>query len=75
MAHWCNLAMQIFCDLPIITRFEKLIQSLYTYFAKSPKRHLKFTKLIKIIEIKEQDPTQCEDMLDLHVITYETCSL
>jgi hypothetical protein len=51
------------------------MQSLYSYFAKTPKRHLEFTKLIKIMETKEQHPTQCEDTLDLHVITYETCSL
>jgi hypothetical protein len=36
---------------------------------------MEFTKLIDIWKQKEQVLTQCEDMLDLHVITYQTCFL
>jgi hypothetical protein len=53
MAHQCNLVMQTLFDLLTIVRFENLIYSLYSYFAKSSKKHMEFTKLIDIWKQRE----------------------
>ncbi len=49
MAHRTNLAVQILSHLQMVNRFEGLFHTLYNYFSKSPKRHLEFTKLVKIL--------------------------
>jgi hypothetical protein len=47
---------------------ENLLQTLHSYFAHSPKKHLEFTKLIEFIEKKrEQDCLKCENEIDLDV--------
>ncbi len=38
--------------LQMVNKFEGLLQNLYNYFFKSPKRHLKFTKLVELMEPK-----------------------
>jgi hypothetical protein len=35
-----------------VNRIEDLLQSLHTYFARSPKRHLEFVKLAEVLETK-----------------------
>jgi hypothetical protein len=47
-----NLAMQTLFTIPFMKRIESLLQTLRAYFAHSPKRHLEFTKLAKIMETK-----------------------
>jgi hypothetical protein len=36
----------------MVNKFEGMFQNLYNYFSKSPKRHLEFTKLAKLMEPK-----------------------
>jgi hypothetical protein len=36
----------------MVNRIEGLLQTLYNYFSKNPKRHLKFTKLVEVMETK-----------------------
>jgi hypothetical protein len=50
MAHRTNLAVQVLSNLPIVSKLEDLFQSLYAYISSSPKHHLEFIKLAKIIE-------------------------
>ncbi len=52
MAHLTNLVAQTFSNLPLVSWIENLLQCLYGYFNHSPKRHLKCTKIIKIMETK-----------------------
>jgi len=52
MAHRCNLTFNTLLTLGIVSSIEDLLQSWHVYFAHSPKRHLEFTKLISMMEIK-----------------------
>ncbi len=53
MAHWMNLVVQTLLVFPLVKHIENLfIQTLQAYFAHYTKRHLEFTKLTKIMEIK-----------------------
>jgi len=52
MAHQTNLAMQTLSAIPLVKCIESLLQTLHAYFAHFPKRHLKFIKLIEIMETK-----------------------
>jgi len=52
IAHKTNLAIQILLHLQMIIRLEGLIYTLYNYFSNSLKRHLEFTKLVKLMETK-----------------------
>jgi hypothetical protein len=52
MVHHINLVVQIFSHLPLISCIDAFLQYLYAYFCHNLKRHLKFTKLAKIMEIK-----------------------
>jgi hypothetical protein len=52
MAHHMNLVVQTLSILPLVKCIESLLQTLHAYFAHSPKRHLEFTKLAKIMETK-----------------------
>jgi hypothetical protein len=53
MAHRTNLAAQTLSSLLLVIHLEHLLQTLHSYFAHSPKRHLEFTKLVEILEMKE----------------------
>lgn len=44
-AHMTNLAFEKLDKLAIVSRLEHLCNSLYAYFASSPKRHLEYQKL------------------------------
>jgi hypothetical protein len=52
MAHQKNLAVQILSSLPLMICLEHLLQTLDNCFAHSQKKHLKFTKLIEMLETK-----------------------
>ncbi len=47
-----NLALQTLLVFPLVKCIENLLKTLHAYFAHSPKRHLEFTKLAKIMETK-----------------------
>ncbi len=51
VTHYTNLAIKLiriaFGDL-----LENMLQTLHSYFARSPKRHLEFTKLEELMQIK-----------------------
>jgi len=53
MAHRTNLAVQSLSSLLLVIHLEHLLQTLHNYFAHSPKRHLEFTKLVEMLETKE----------------------
>ncbi len=38
-------------NIPMVAKVEDLLQSLHIYFSSSPKRHLEFIQLAKIVEI------------------------
>jgi hypothetical protein len=48
MTHQTNFVVQAFFKLNMVCRLENLIQALYAHFSNSPKRHLEFSKLVKI---------------------------
>jgi hypothetical protein len=52
ISHRTNLAVKELSNLPVIAKIKNLLQSLYSYFACSPKRHLEFTKLAAVMETK-----------------------
>jgi hypothetical protein len=51
-SHRTNLAVRSLSGLAVVNRIEDLLQSLHTYFARSPKRHLEFVKLAEVLEMK-----------------------
>jgi hypothetical protein len=52
MAHKTNLAILNFLTMPMVSELEGiLLKILYGYFFTSPKDHLEFPKLAKIVEI------------------------
>jgi hypothetical protein len=50
MAHRTNLVVEPLSNLPVVSKLETLRQALYSYFIMSSKKHLKFQKLINIVE-------------------------
>ncbi len=52
MAHKCNLTFKTLFTLGIVSSIKNLLQNCHAYFAHSPKRHLKFIKLIDMMETK-----------------------
>ncbi len=52
MAHQINLVVQTFSSLPLFSCIESLLWCIYAYFNHNPKRHLKFDKLVEIMETK-----------------------
>jgi hypothetical protein len=51
-AHKTNLAIEVLSGFSIVKGIENLLEDLYTFFCKSPKRHLEFVKLTKFFESK-----------------------
>jgi hypothetical protein len=47
-----NLAVEALEKLPILQKIESLLADLYSYFCKSPKKHIKFYKLVEVMETK-----------------------
>jgi hypothetical protein len=52
VSHRTQLAVRELSHLPVISRIENLLEKLYNYFARSPKRHMEFTKLAGIMQTK-----------------------
>jgi len=52
MVHSTNFAVQTLSHLPMVKRTKSLLSTFYNYFYKSPKKHLEFTKLAKIMETR-----------------------
>jgi hypothetical protein len=46
------LAIEVLSQLPIVSKIEDLLQDIYTFFCKSPKKHIAFGKLAEILETK-----------------------
>jgi hypothetical protein len=57
--------------MPMVSKLEDLLQSLYGYFFNSPKRHLEFTKLAKIVDRRSKSPSKCGNKVDQYVSTFE----
>jgi len=53
MAHRTNLAIQTLSKLPLVVWIESFLQCLYFYFSHSPKKHLEFIKILKLMATKE----------------------
>jgi hypothetical protein len=51
-AHKTNLSIEVLSGFPIVKGIENLLEDLYTFFCKSPKRHLEFVKLAEFFECK-----------------------
>ena len=51
-AHKTNLAVEVLSQLPIINGIEELLSDIYTFFCKSPKKHLEFVQLAALLDSK-----------------------
>ncbi len=52
MAHYINLVVQTLLGLILVMHIDSLLQCLYFYFAHSPKKHLEFNKISKVMATK-----------------------
>jgi hypothetical protein len=50
MTHCTNLVVAMLSSLRLVSKVESLLARMYNYFARSPKRHLEFCKLVEILE-------------------------
>jgi len=62
MVHHSNLAMQILLNLLLMIWFQNLLQT-FEY-----KTNLEFTRLVELMETREQDHSKCENEMDLNSI-------
>jgi hypothetical protein len=46
------LAVETLNDLPMVEGIEDMLANLYTYFCKSPLKHLELLKLVEVMETK-----------------------
>jgi hypothetical protein len=53
VSHRTNLAVKELSQLPVIQKIENILHVLHKYFARSPKRHIEFTKLTEVMETKD----------------------
>ena len=53
MDHKTDLAVHTLSGMPFINRMEDFLNMLYSFFCKSPKRHLDFVKLGILMDYKE----------------------
>jgi hypothetical protein len=51
-SHKTNLAIEVLSSLPIVAGIEDLLQNIYSFFCKSPKKHVEFVKLAELLETK-----------------------
>jgi hypothetical protein len=51
-AHKTNLAVEVLGQTPIVSGIEELLADIYTFFCKSPKKHLEFVKLAELLNSK-----------------------
>ena len=47
-----NLAVEALENLPVLQKIEDMLHDLYSYFCKSPKKHIEFCKLAELMETK-----------------------
>jgi hypothetical protein len=52
MAHKCNLAFKTLFSLRIMSNIKDLLQISHFYFSHGPNKHMEFTKLTNMMEIK-----------------------
>jgi hypothetical protein len=52
MAHLTNLPIQTFFNQPLVIKLDSLLQTTYTYYYSSPKKHLEHGSLTKLLETK-----------------------
>jgi len=52
MVHKCNLVFKTLFSLGIMSNIKDLLQTCHFYFAHGPKKHMEFTKLTNMMEIK-----------------------
>jgi hypothetical protein len=52
VAHRTDLVVEVLSELDMISSIEKLLKKLYSYFCKSPKRHLELEKLSELLQSK-----------------------
>jgi hypothetical protein len=52
VAHRTDLVVEVLSEFDMILAIEKLLKKLYSYFSKSPKRHLELEKLSKLLQSK-----------------------
>jgi len=52
MVHMTNITIVVLSKLPLVSRIEFMLHSLYSFFAHNLKKFLKFTKLAKKLENK-----------------------
>ena len=50
--HRVNLCVQTLSNFPMVSRLESFLQSLYSYFCRSNKRHVELQKLANLMETK-----------------------
>ena len=50
-----NLAVDALSTLPIVVRIEDMLGDLYSFFYKSPNKHLEFLKLAEVMETKRNE--------------------
>jgi hypothetical protein len=50
MSHHTNLVIQTVFKLSIVKKIENVLQSLYAYFFRSPKRTQEFVDLVDIVK-------------------------
>ncbi len=72
MAHQSNLVIQAFYKLNMVYNLENIVQTLYAYFNKSPKRHLELIKLVEIMEIQDNKSLKnCQNNVDFFARTFK----
>ena len=52
MAHKYNLIYKVLSELGIFQSTKDLVKKIYMYFSHSLKRHLKYVKLVEVMETK-----------------------
>jgi hypothetical protein len=76
VSHQTHLAMKQLSSLAVINKIENLLQSLNAYFGSSPKRHLEFQKLAKLLYTKEtQDNQASQNSLAKYVVALTACDV
>ena len=46
------MAVETLSDLPMVSRIEEMLASLFAFFAHSPKCHVEFVKLAEVMKSK-----------------------
>jgi hypothetical protein len=65
LAHKNSLVVQSLSTMPMVSKLEDLLQTLYGYFFSFRKRCFEFTKLVEIVHIKGLKCTlECENKMD-----------